>query len=125
MSECPNVSTSNSCSIIRTGYLDTEALKMESNPELANYTLKNTLSSELDYLGWRMGMSALAEVTNQIFPSSPSLPSLPALTLLQSRKTMKHEIRLLSGFLKSALPPSMLSPWSSGFVPKQGKHGDG
>ena len=81
---------------------------MESNPELANYMLKNTLSSELDYLGWKMGMSALAEVTNQFFPSSPSLPSLPALTLLQSRKTMKHEIRLLLGFLKSALPPSML-----------------
>lgn len=38
---------------------------------------------------------------------------------------MKHEIGLHSRFLKIALPLSMLWPWNSGFVPKQGTHRDG
>lgn len=32
-------------SILQTEYLDTNALKMESNPELQSYTIKNMLSS--------------------------------------------------------------------------------
>lgn len=76
-----NVSTSNSCSIFPTGYLDTDVLKMGSNPEFANSTLKNRLSFYLNFWG-KTGVGEkdllLRRLQTNFFSSKSSLTSPPA-----------------------------------------------